>query len=109
MTRQTLIIAILPAAFGIEAACIPDSPEMGDIGPSSMVVCRQLEHQFPGAAIAVEGRSIHSPTRVSVAASVDGKPIELHYELSDYSWLLGESNARVADAPSARTGLSLGQ
>jgi hypothetical protein len=50
--------------------------------------------------MSVEGRAIHSPTEVSVMASVDGQPVSLNYELSGYTWRLNQTAARVANVPS---------
>lgn len=103
MIRQTLILAILPVAFGTNAACVTDPPELGDIGPSSELVCARLERQFPGATLAIDGRSIQSPTDVSVVASVDGKPIVLRYALSGFTWSVQANrmfaNGAVPSAP----------
>ena len=110
MIKQLLILTILPASVAANATCINDRPEIGDIGPSSERVCETLELRFPDAALAVEDRSIQSPTAVSVAASVDGRPISLHYRLSGYTWQLDEPGARIADVPEERIGLpDLGQ
>jgi len=99
MTRQTLLLAILTVALDTNAACVTDPPEIGDIGPSSELVCNELERRFPGAALAVEGRSIHSPTEVSVAVTVDGEPMTLRYGLSAFAWRHDEAGARVAGVP----------
>jgi hypothetical protein len=99
MMKQLPALAILPLAFAAHAACAPDPPEIGDIGPSSELVCSALERQFPGAALTVLGRSIHSPTEVSVAASVDGRPVALRYKLSRYTWRLETSARRIAAVP----------
>ena len=103
MIRQMLILAILPVAVGANATCLMDPPEMGDIGPSSELVCNGLQHRFPGAALVVEGRSIHSPTEVSVVASVDGKRVTLRYGITGYAWQLNEMDTRIADVSATRT------
>jgi hypothetical protein len=108
--KRMLILSMLPVAVGAQATCVTDAPEIGDIGPSSELVCGQLEDRFAGAELAVEGRSIHSPTAVSVVASVDGRPVLLRYELSGYTWRLDETGARIPDVPVAQVGLPvLGQ
>jgi len=86
--KQMLILSMLPVAVSARATCMPDAPEIGDIGPSSEVVCRQLESHFAGAKLAVQGRAIHSPTDVSVLTSVDGTPVRMGYELTGYTWRL---------------------
>jgi hypothetical protein len=103
--KKMLILSMLPVAVGAQATCLTDGPEIGDIGPGSEVVCGQLEDRFAGADLAVEGRSIHSPTEVSVAASVDGKPVSLRYELSGFTWRLDETGERLTDVPVAQVGL----
>lgn len=108
MIRQTLILAILPVAFGAQATCVTDAVEVGDIGPSSELVCGELEHLYPGAALTVEGRSIHSPTAVSVVAAVDGRPVTLRYDLSGYRWRLDETRVFIADVPTAQTAPRMG-
>jgi hypothetical protein len=109
MIKQTLILAILPVAVGAHATCLTDPPEMGDIGPSSELVCNGLQHRFPGAALVVEGRSIRSPTEVAVVASVDGKRVSLHYELAGYAWQLAETGSRIADVSAAPADQSIGK
>jgi hypothetical protein len=86
--KQMLILSMLPVAASAQATCMSDAPEIGDIGPSSEVVCRQLESHFAGAKLAVQGRAIHSPTEVSVLTSVDGTPVRMGYELTGYTWRL---------------------
>lgn len=105
MIKQLLVLAILPVSVSATATCMTDQPEIGDIGPDSELVCKELALRFPDAALAVEGRAIHSPTTVSVVASVDGKPVSLRYGLSGYSWRLDETDARITDAPVAQVGL----
>jgi hypothetical protein len=109
MIKQTFIFGLLPIAVGASAACLNDPPEIGDIGPASELVCNELEHRFPGATLAVEGRSIYSATEVAVVASVDGKPIAMRYELSGYTWRLDETGVRIAEVPTARAGLPMGK
>ena len=98
--NKILTLTLLPITVTASANCVPDAPEIGDIGPSSELVCKALESRYPGAAIAVEDRAMHSPTEVSVMASVDGQPISLNYALSGCTWRLDQSAARVANVPS---------
>ena len=86
--KQMLILSMLPVAVSAQATCVPDGPKIGDIGPSSKVVCGQLERRFSGTKLAVDGRAIHLPTQVSVRASVDGTPVRMGYELTGYTWRL---------------------
>jgi hypothetical protein len=98
--NKILTLALLPITVAASANCVTDAPEIGDIGPSSALVCTALESRHPGTALTVEGRAIHSPTEVSVMASVDGRPVSLNYELSGYTWRLDQAAARVANVPS---------
>ncbi|MGB5831592.1 MAG: hypothetical protein WBG92_06320 [Thiohalocapsa sp.] len=109
IVRRMLILSLLPAAFGAQAACLTDAPEIGDIGPGSDLVCDQLQNQFPGAALAVESRVIHSPTDVSVLASVDGTPMRLRYNLAGYVWHLSGADNGIADVAAREQGRSMGK
>jgi hypothetical protein len=102
-----LILALLPVALSATANCVTDPPEIGDIGPGSVLVCKELAHSFPSAALAVEGRSIHSPTEVTVMASVDGRPIPLSYTLAGFTWSFNDGGTRTADATAPRSGPSI--
>lgn len=105
--QRMLILSLLLAAVGAQAACLTDAPEIGDIGPGSDLVCDQLRDQFPGAALAIENRVIHSPTGVSVLASVNGAPIELRYDLTGYVWQLTKTDTGMADHVAPEQGLSM--
>jgi hypothetical protein len=106
MIKQLLILGLLPIAVAAGATCVNDPPEIGDIGPSSELVCSALERQFPRATLAVAGRSIHSPSDVTVLASINGRPVSLRYHLSGYSWELGNNGGRIADVPKPGSNLS---
>ena len=54
--------------------------------------------EFPGAVLAIQGRSIHSPAEVSVAATVDGRHMKLRYRLTAADWGLIDPGAGVLDA-----------
>lgn len=95
--KTSIILTLLPVALGANAACVTDPPEMGDIGPGSGLVCQELMHRFPGAALAVEGRSLHSPTGVRVTASVDGRRVLLGYRLAGAEWIPDEAGSQSAD------------
>lgn len=97
MNKLTMLLALLALPLGAAADCLPSPPEIGDIGPDSALVCHMLQRLYPGAALREEGRAIHSPTAVSVHASVDGRPISVSYLLSGYSWRLERNDARLAD------------
>ncbi len=105
--KQVVILLMLPVAVSAQAACVTDAPEIGDTGPSSEVVCDQLEGRFAGAVLVVEGRSIHSPTEVSVHTSVDGTPVHMCYKLTGYTWHLNTAENSTANAPIPRAGLSM--
>jgi len=98
--NRILTLTLLPITITASANCVTDAPEIGDTGPSSELVCKSLEGRYTGAALTVEGRAVHSPTEVSVMASVDGRPVSMRYELSGYTWRLDQTGPRVANAPS---------
>lgn len=91
-----LILLLLPVAMGAHATCLTTPAEMGDIGPDPTLVCNHLSGQFPDAALTVGDRLIHSPTAVSVAATVDGKGILIHYGLAGASWTPSTSDLHAA-------------
>ena len=72
------------------AACLPDSPELGDVGPDSQLVCTRLGARFPQTNIVVVDRKIHSPNSVSVIVTVDGQSESLEYKLIGADWELTE-------------------
>ncbi len=94
--NRLIVLTLLPITIGANANCLTDAPEIGDIGPGSDLVCNALESRYPGVALAVEGRAIRSPTEVTVTASVDGRPVALHYQLNGYTWRVDGTDARVA-------------
>jgi hypothetical protein len=97
MIKQTLLLAVLPASLAAHADCVVDAPEIGDIGPGSELACAELEHRFPGQALAVEGRVIHSPTDVSIQVTRDGEPMTVRYRLSGLAWRSDEARAEIAE------------
>jgi hypothetical protein len=90
MFRTTLMSATLLFASSIHATCVPDAPEIGDTGPSSQLVCKMMESQFPQARISIIDREIHGANRVSVIADVDGQAQSLTYQLVGADWRLTE-------------------
>jgi hypothetical protein len=72
------------------AACLPDSAEIGDVGPDSEIVCTGLEARFPQSDFVVVDRNIHSPNNVSVIVTVDGQSGSLEYKLIGSDWKLTE-------------------
>lgn len=86
MKHLPLMASLLTLSLPAFALCTPDASEMGDIGPSSELVCRALEQSFPDSRTAVENRRILSPSSVAVQVSIDGEPMDLTYELTGLSW-----------------------
>lgn len=86
MTKLPLIVGLSFATFEGFAMCTPDAPEIGDIGPVSELVCRDLEQRFPDSTTAVENRTIRSPERVEILVSVDGEPMVVGYALDGFVW-----------------------
>lgn len=103
--NRILILAMFPLALGANASCVTDPPEMGEIGPGSGLVCQELAQRFPDATLAVQGRSIHSPTEVEVTASVGGRPILLDYRLTGGEWIADGAGSNSADTASSRSNL----
>ncbi len=103
--RRILILSMLPVSVSAQATCVPDAPEMGDIGPGSELVCRELEGRFPGAVLKVDGRTIYSPEAVAVVGAVDGRAVSLRYELSGYTWKRVETGVGSITVPAPRIGL----
>jgi len=85
--KLALIPCLLLANVESFANCTPNAPEIGDVGPSSELVCRELERLFPGAQTAVEDRTILSPSAVAVfQVSVDGESMLLPYDRVGFVW-----------------------
>jgi hypothetical protein len=103
MIKPVIVLATLFASPYVSAACSADQPELGDIGPSAELVCQALSRRFPEAKLAVENRLIHSPTAVTVEASVNGKPISMSYVLAGYAWRLDSPEARTVGVPLERS------
>lgn len=87
--KRLLLLAMVPLATGAQACCLPDAPEIGDIGPASDIVCRDLEQRYPGSDIEITGRSIESQRDVAVTATLDGEPVSLPYQLTGFVWKTG--------------------
>jgi hypothetical protein len=106
MIKQALPLVMLTIPPGATGACRTDQPEIGDIGPDSELVCKELVSRFPRADLAVTGRVIRSAKEVSVGARVDGRPLALHYVLSGYRWQLASTGDRLAQVIASRARLS---
>jgi hypothetical protein len=104
---NVLVLSLLPIAASVQASCITDSPEIGDIGPGSDLVCRQLEGRFASADLAVLDRTIRSLTEVTVHASVNGTLVQMQYELIGHSWRSTLTGQGIADAPRPAVALSM--
>ena len=89
MMKNLPLIACLWLISSLAMAdCTPASPEIGEIGPSSELVCRELQRRFPASMTAVESRTILSPTQVAIKVSVNGQTTVLRYELAHFAWKL---------------------
>jgi hypothetical protein len=107
MTKHPLVLGALYLAFDASAQCVIDTPEMGDIGPSSERVCSALEQRFPTATLAVENRIPDSPEAVSVLVRINGQRTALRYELSRGTWSLSGLSGGISDQGLGEDGLSM--
>lgn len=90
MLRTIMFTFAFTATSVTFAACLPDSEEIGDIGPDSQHVCNALEAQHPESEISILSRKILSHKNVSITISVDGKPESLEYRLKGADWRVTE-------------------
>lgn len=90
MLRTILFSLTLISTSVTYGACLPDTAEIGDIGPGSQLVCNMLEARYPQSNIAVLDRKIHSQNTVLVIVSVDGQSESLKYNLRGADWMLTE-------------------
>jgi hypothetical protein len=97
--NRFLLCALCCASLGAHATCQPDTAELGDIGPGSELVCNWLEQRFPGAALVIADRRIHTGTSVTVVASVDGSPIDIGYRLVGFHWVPDDPGLPIAGSP----------
>jgi hypothetical protein len=96
MMKLCLVPCLLLGSAESFAHCTSDAPEIGDIGPSSELVCRELERRFPAALTAVDNRTIVSPKAVAVQVRVDGEPMLLRYDLAGFEWTLTKPSDEFA-------------
>ena len=98
MIRFTVfaLVLALPLVAPVEASCIPDNEEIGDIGPGSSRVCGLLESRFAGSDSRILDREIHSGERVTVVVSLDGRKRYLDYLLVGPDWVL--KTPQIAEA-----------
>ena len=100
MTKSILITLALTTFSSAHAACLPDSQELGDIGPSSEVVCETLASVSPQGDIRILDREINSPRLVTVKATIGDSTVNLNYSLKGYQWKLNtDSEMALADMP----------
>lgn len=85
-----IILTTLLSSSVAHAACLPDSSELGDIGPESQLVCTMLESRSPDSEISILDRRIGSRDKVSVIIEVNGRAGVLNYRLIGADWILTE-------------------
>lgn len=83
----SLLLGTFAVAGVVQASCLADESEIGDIGPDSSRICKTLKQDFPNATIEVQNRNIRSPTKVIVTGRIDGKPFSLEYRLEYADWV----------------------
>lgn len=89
MPKAIMILVTVLLAPAVYGGCQVDSPELGDIGPESLLVCKMLEHQHPySGSIKVLGREPYSRNRVRVFIEVDNRQASLLYDLVRANWHL---------------------
>jgi len=95
--HKTIFLALALATLSeAHAACLQDSIEIGDIGPSAELVCDRLEARFPHSDIALLDRAIHSRQSVSVGVAINGHLETLKYDLRGADWKLAESDSMAS-------------
>lgn len=79
-------ILLLTGTFGANAwaACLPDTNEPGDLGPSSAQICHDLEHAHPNATVAVDNRAILASDTVAIDTRVNHTPVRVVYKLAGW-------------------------
>ena len=97
MTKHTMLFGLMTFTANTHAACLDNPPELGDTGPDSELVCREMEQSYAGSTLAVAGRTVHSGESVSVHVIVDGVPATRNYRLSGVSWRVTELQGAIPD------------
>jgi hypothetical protein len=92
MLKTMLLPLTLTASSLSYAACLPDSPEIGDSGPSSEMVCEMLETKHPGNQFEIIDRVIRAQDSVKVIVMVGDKPASMEYKLVGADWKLTQPN-----------------
>lgn len=91
MTRHMLFALSFCFAAASQAACTPDTVEIGDTGPDSSQICQKLQQRYPDAQLEILDRQIHTAESVSIVVSVDGEIQPLGYRLVGADWVLTKS------------------
>ena len=86
MIKTAIALPALLLCASAHATCVTDSPELGDIGPASELICAHLERRSPDADIAIVERKIQSGEIVHVTVEVDGKRESRMYRLQGADW-----------------------
>jgi len=92
MLKTILLPLTLSFSSVTYGSCLLDSPEIGDIGPGSQLVCQLLESRFPQLDIAILDRKIHSYDTVSVIVEVNDQHETMEYKLKGADWKLTKSD-----------------
>ncbi len=90
MLKQVLMFSTILISSTTFAACVEDTPEIGDIGPSSSYVCEILSGQDPRRETVIHDRTILTPDSVSISLSFNGRPYKLRFVRSGFDWVLME-------------------
>jgi hypothetical protein len=87
MMKYALSLALLLTTASTHAACIGDSLEIGDIGPSADLLCSSLDTKHPGYTVEITQRHVQSGERVSIDYSVNKKQHRVDYQLVGANWI----------------------
>lgn len=91
MFKIVLLSLALSLSTVVNGSCLPDPPELGDIGPDSNVVCQLLESWLPESNIAILDRNFPAYDTVSITVEVDGRHETIEYKLERADWKLTKS------------------
>ena len=86
MFKKILLPITLIFAPQAHSACQPDAAQIGDIGPSSQIVCQLLESQFPQSESSIVDRKIITENAISINVVIDGKAQLLSFNLKGANW-----------------------
>ena len=86
MLKRTMLTLGLLVFANVNADCLQDTLEIGDIGPESQLVCDTLESMYPGKHIEITGRHIRSQNAVTILLTIDGQKDALSYRLAGADW-----------------------